>query len=81
MTKTSAARRRALLTLADKKDLIFCGYSEASLAPYAEMGIETHVTNFNEPAGLDEAFSGTGRLVLISMPVVGEGRQRAQERR
>ncbi len=41
------------------------------------MGIETHVTDFNDPAGLAEAFAGAERLALISMPFVGPKRQAA----
>ena len=70
---------RILLELAPHDQLIFCGYSEASLAPYAEMGIETHVTDFNDPAGLAEAFAGAERLALISMPFVGAKRQAAHK--
>ena len=47
-----------LLTLEPVENLIFCGYSEESLKKYAEKGIETHVTNFNNPDGLAEAFKG-----------------------
>jgi len=70
---------RILLELAPHEQLIFCGYSEESLAPYAEMGIETHVTDFNDPDGLAEAFAGAERLALISMPFVGAKRQRAHK--
>ena len=40
---------RILLEIAPHDQLIFTAYSEASLAPYAEMGVETHVTGFNDP--------------------------------
>ncbi|MDO4539294.1 MAG: NmrA family NAD(P)-binding protein [Coriobacteriales bacterium] len=70
---------RILLQIAPHDQLIFCGYSEASLAPYAEMGIETHVTDFNDPAGLEQAFAGAERLALISMPFVGAKRQAAHK--
>ena len=36
-----------LLELEPVDNLIFCGYSEAALQKYADMGVETHVTNFN----------------------------------
>ena len=67
-----------LLTLEPKENLIFCGYNPASLEKYAEMGVETHVTNFNNPDGLIEAFKGADALALISMPFVGPKRQNAQ---
>ncbi len=73
---------RVLLELVDagriaQDDLIFCGYSEAALAPYAEMGIDTRQANFNSADGLAEAFAGADRLALISMPFVGAKRQAA----
>lgn len=46
---------------------------------YAEQGIETHVTNFNNKDGLAEAFAHADKLALISMPFVGEKRQNAQK--
>ena len=38
-----------LLTLEPVENLIFCGYNAESLKKYAEKGVETHVTNFNNP--------------------------------
>ena len=66
-----------LLTLEPKENLIFCGYNPASLEKYSKMGVETHVTNFNNPDGLVEAFKGADALALISMPFVGTKRQAA----
>ncbi len=66
-----------LLTLEPKENLIFCGYNPASLEKYSKMGVETHVTNFNNPDGLVEAFRGADALALISMPFVGAKRQAA----
>ena len=68
-----------LLELEPVDNLIFCGYSEAALQKYADMGVETHVTNFNSPDGLKEAFAGADRLALISMPFVGAKRQNAHK--
>lgn len=68
-----------LLELEPVDNLIFCGYSEAALQKYADMGVETHVTNFNFSDGLQEAFAGTDRLALISMPFVGAKRQNAHK--
>ena len=36
-----------LLSLELKENLIFCGYSEEALKKYADMGVETRQTNFN----------------------------------
>ena len=70
---------RILLELAPHDQLIFTAYSEASLAPFTEMGIDTRVTDFNDPTGLAEAFAGADRLALISMPFVGAKRQAAHK--
>lgn len=72
-----AEAAKILLELEDKDDLIFCGYDPASLKRYADMGVETRVTNFNHADGLAEAFQGAERLALISMPFVGPKRQAA----
>ena len=68
-----------LLDLEPKENLIYCGYNPDSLKKYADMGIETHVTNFNAAEGLVEAFKGADALALISMPFVGPKRQRAHK--
>ncbi len=72
-----AEAAKILLELEDKDDLIFCGYNPESLKQYADMGVETRVTNFNHADGLAEAFQGAERLALISMPFVGPKRQAA----
>ncbi|MBR2524178.1 MAG: NmrA family NAD(P)-binding protein [Clostridiales bacterium] len=72
-----AEAARILMELEDKSDLIFCGYDPEALKPYADLGIETRVTNFNHKEGLAEAFAGAERLALISMPFVGPKRQAA----
>ena len=56
-----------LLTLEPKENLVFCGYNPDSLKKYADLGVETHVTNFNNPEGLVEAFRGADALALISI--------------
>ena len=68
-----------LLTLEPKENLIFCGYSEEALKKYADMGVETRQTNFNNADGLSEAFKGADALALISMPFVGTKRQKAHK--
>ncbi|KFM94463.1 NAD(P)H-binding protein [Paenibacillus macerans] len=68
-----------LLELVDKDQIIFCAYDPVSLQEYAEQGIETHVTNFNQPDGLAEAFAYADKLALISMPFVGTKRQNAHK--
>ena len=74
-----AVAAEILLELEDKSNLIFCGYDPGALKKYGDMGIETHVTNFNQKDGLVEAFKGAERLGLISMPFVGAKRQAAHK--
>ncbi|MHC3378025.1 NmrA family NAD(P)-binding protein [Ligilactobacillus equi] len=68
-----------LLKIADKEDLIFCGYSKESLKKYADQGVETRQADFNVVAGLAEKFAGGEVLALISMPFVGKKRQKAHK--
>lgn len=68
-----------LMELAENDQLIFCGYSPASLEKFAAQGIETRQTNFNTLEGLAEQFKGGETLALISMPFVGEKRQAAHK--
>jgi NAD(P)H dehydrogenase (quinone) len=66
-----------LLEIADKEQLIFCGYNPDALKEYEQLGVETRVANFNSSEGLSKAFEGADKLALISMPFVGEKRQAA----
>jgi len=50
-----------------------------ALAEYEAAGIETAVTNFNDPAGLAEAFAGADKVLIISMPFVGPKRRAAHK--
>lgn len=72
-----AEAAKILMELENKENLIFCGYNPDALKPYADIGIETRVTNFNHKEGLAEAFAEAERLALISMPFVGAKRQNA----
>lgn len=72
-----AEAAKILMELENKENLIFCGYNPDALKPYADIGIETRVTNFNHKEGLAEAVAGAERLALISMPFVGAKRQNA----
>ena len=64
-----------LMKLTDKKNLIFCGYSQEALKKYQEQGIETRQTDFNHKEGLAEAFAGGDVLALISMPFVDAAKE------
>ena len=49
-----AEAAKILMELENKENLIFCGYNPDALKPYADIGIETRVTNFNHKEGLAE---------------------------
>lgn len=68
-----------LLEIVNKEDVIFCSYDPAALKKYEAQGIETRETNFNTIDGLVDTFAGAEKLALISMPFVGEKRQRAHK--
>ncbi|SEW12933.1 NmrA family NAD(P)-binding protein [[Clostridium] fimetarium] len=70
---------KQLLKIADKDQLIFCGYNQDALREFENLGVETRVTNFNVTEGLVKAFEGADKLALISMPFVGKKRQAAHK--
>lgn len=70
---------RVILKLVPKDRLIFCSYNKQALKPYADQGIETHQTDFNDPTGLATAFANGEKMLLISMPFVGVKRQTAHK--
>jgi len=70
---------KVLLNIEDKSNLIFCATSEETLKQYKDMGIETHVVDFNYYEGLEEAFKNAEVVGIISMPFVGEKRQAAHK--
>lgn len=51
----------------------------AKLGAYAEKGVVTRSGDFDNPASLDEAFQGAGKILLISTDALGEpGKRLAQ---
>ncbi|WP_431802175.1 NAD(P)H-binding protein [Microbacterium sp. bgisy203] len=48
-------------------------------ARYREAGVETAITNFNDPDGLAAAFEGAEKVLVISMPFVGPKRRAAHK--
>lgn len=51
----------------------------AKLGPYAEKGVVTRSGDFDNPASLDDAFQGAGKVLLISTDALGEpGKRLAQ---
>lgn len=74
--------RKAASILLDKwnhDDLIFAAPTEKGLAQYKEIGIETRIADFNDPATLTKTFKGADTVILISMPFVGPRRRTAHK--
>lgn len=67
------------LKLLDKSQLIFTAPTEKGIAKYKAQGIETRITDFNNPDNLAKAFAGAKKVLLISMPFVGEKRRQAHK--
>lgn len=63
--------------LLPKDDLLFTAPREAGLKDYQSAGIQTAVANFNDVAGLSKVFANADKVLLISMPFVGEKRRQA----
>ena len=61
------------------KDLVFTAPKEESLKEYKEQGIQTAIANFNDPEGLVKVFENADKVLLISMPFVGEKRRQAHK--
>lgn len=61
-----------VLDLVDKKDLVFTAPKIEKLKEYQEMGIAVVKANFNDIAGLVDVFKDADKVLLISMPFVGE---------
>lgn len=62
-----------------KDQLIFTAPRADKLAPFAQSGIETRVADFNSTENLTAAFAGAEKVLLVSMPFVGEKRRQAHK--
>lgn len=60
-------------------ELLFTAPAEAGLKKFADTEIQTAVANFNDVQGLTEIFSNADKVLLISMPFVGEKRRQAHK--
>ena len=69
-----------VLDLVDKKDLVFTAPKIEKLKEYQEMGIAVAKANFNDIAGLVDVFKDADKVLLISMPFVGEKRRIAHKK-
>lgn len=68
------------LELMNKEDLVFTAPKEESLKEYEKQGIKTAIANFNDPEGLVKVFENADKVLLISMPFVGEKRRQAHKK-
>lgn len=65
--------------LVPKSDLIFTAPRLDKLQKYSDMGIKTAQVDFNNKQGLIETFQNADKVLLISMPFVGEKRRKAHK--
>ncbi|GFZ26151.1 NAD(P)H-binding protein [Lactobacillus corticis] len=68
-----------VLKLVPKEELIFTAPRADRLEKYKRMGIETAVADFNSPKNLVDIYQNADKVLLISMPFVGEKRRRAHK--
>ncbi len=68
-----------ILELVPKADLVFTAPKLDKLQKYKDMGIKVAEANFNDVEGLVQVFENADKVLLISMPFVGEKRRRAHE--
>jgi NAD(P)H dehydrogenase (quinone) len=68
---------QAIVKLVPKDRLIFTAPRVDKLKPYADWGVELREADFNSQANLTKAFAGAEKVLLISMPFVGEKRRQA----
>lgn len=62
-----------------KEVLLFTAPREDALKPYQELGIATAVADFNSQENLVKVFENADKVLLISMPFVGENRRKAHQ--
>ncbi|MFC6176697.1 NAD(P)H-binding protein [Companilactobacillus huachuanensis] len=65
--------------LIPKEKLIFTAPSESKLKTFADKGIQTAVADFNSPESLAKVYDHADKVLLISMPFVGEKRRKAHK--
>lgn len=66
-------------TLVTKEELVFTAPVMEKLNSYKEAGINTAITNFNSKEQLVPVFMNADKVLLISMPFVGEKRRAAHK--
>lgn len=65
--------------LIPKRELVLTAPKKEKLAEYEKEGYRTAEANFNDPEGLTKVFSDADKVLLISMPFVGEKRRKAHK--
>jgi len=65
--------------LIPKEKLVFTAPDESKLKVYADQGIQTAVADFNSPESLAKVYAHADKVLLISMPFVGEKRRKAHK--
>lgn len=68
-----------VLQMIPKEDLLFTAPRADRLEKYAQMGIKTAVADFNKPDKLADIYQNADKVLLISMPFVGEKRRLAHK--
>lgn len=68
-----------ILDLVPKSDLIFTAPRLDKLKVYQEMGIQVAEADFNDKEGLAQVFEHADKVLMISMPFVGEKRRQAHK--
>lgn len=66
-----ATTEAVLATLSDPSQLVLITRTPAQLSDLAERGVLVRAGDFDQPAGLADAFAGVERLLLISTDAVG----------
>ena len=70
---------RFILNLVPKERLLFTAPRKESLSTFEEQGIATDVVNFSDPENVVSVFKNADKVLLISMPFVGEKRRAAHK--
>ncbi len=68
-----------VMKLIPKEELLFTAPNKEKIQKYADMGIATASANFNDIDGLADVFDHADKVLLISMPFVGEKRRKAHK--
>lgn len=66
-------------TLLPKNELVFTTPTEQGVNAFQDSGVETVKANFNDPQTLRGVFKNADKVLLISMPFVGQTRREAHQ--